>query len=131
MANQYECFKVIYEHARQKEAGDTQAFNSHWIGTVDEQYSCLYQSLESNNFELFKYLVNEVELSHMVTENWTTQRLESTMICPVNKMGNGSTLQHKAAYHGHDLMLYFIQEVGANMNARDEAGNAPLHVATV
>jgi hypothetical protein len=44
------------------------------------------------------------------------------MICPHNKMGNGSTLQHKAAYHGHDLILYFLGELGADMNAQDEAG---------
>ena len=58
----------------------------------------------------------------MVSYNWDTQKLESTMICPHNKMGNGSTLQHKAAYHGHDLILYFLGELGADMNAQDEAG---------
>jgi ankyrin repeat protein len=52
------------------------------------------------------------------------------MICPHNKMSNGSTLQHKAADHGHDLMLYFLGELGANMNSQDEAGQTPLHIAT-
>lgn len=79
--------------------------------------SLAFTKLWKATIDLFKYLVTEVKLSYMVSHNWTNTRLESTMICPHNQMSRGSTLQHKAAYHGYDLMLYFLGELGADTNA--------------
>jgi hypothetical protein len=56
----------------------------------------------------------------MVENNWTTAHLDTTMVHPSDKLGENSTLQHLAAANGLDLMLYFLGESGANVNAADK-----------
>ena len=65
----------------------------------------------------------------MVEDNWTTEHLKSTLVTTSEKLGEKSTLNHLAAANGLDLMLYFLGESGANVNATDKNMNTPLHIA--
>jgi uncharacterized protein len=48
----------------------------------------------------------------------------------VNATNNlGQTALHGAAFNGSDMIIQFLAEKGANLNAKDQAGHTPLHVA--
>lgn len=41
-----------------------------------------------------------------------------------------ASVLHRAAHHGHDLIVRLLLAAGADIQARDVVGNTPLHVAT-
>lgn len=41
-----------------------------------------------------------------------------------------ASVLHRAAHHGHDLIVRLLLAAGADIHARDVVGNTPLHVAT-
>jgi hypothetical protein len=55
----------------------------------------------------------------MVEDNWTTDHLSTTLVTKTEKLGQKSTLTHLAAANGLDLILYFLNESGANVNVTD------------
>ena len=50
-------------------------------------------------------------------------------ISPELKTAEGRTVMHEAAEKGHDLMIYMLAEMGANVNILDNRGFTPLHYA--
>lgn len=50
-------------------------------------------------------------------------------ISPENKTQEGRTALHEAAAKGHDLMIYMLAEMGAQVNMLDNRGFTPLHYA--
>ena len=65
----------------------------------------------NNNLELLRLLVNDLRIS------------------PELKTAEGRTVMHEAAEKGHDLMIYMLAEMGANVNILDNRGFTPLHYA--
>lgn len=72
-------------------------------------------------------MLNDAKLDSMVKEDWTVERLQSTLVN--TSMPPKSTLAHLAAYHGHNLALLTLAESGASPLAIDDIGNTPLHMA--
>lgn len=50
-------------------------------------------------------------------------------ISPEIKTSDGRTVFHEAASKGHDLMIYMLAEMGAQVNILDNRGYTPLHYA--
>ena len=106
-----ECFKLLYKHGV-KQAKSEASFKKSWI--AEEQLDCLFHTIQANNFELLRFLVNDVKID--------LNSIKDKDVCHAI---------HVAAKHGNDLMIYMIGEMGADVNAPDNRGNTPLHVAVL
>jgi len=54
-----ECFKILYKHGV-KQSRSEATFKKSWI--AQEQLDCLFHTVQTNNFELLRFLVNEVKI---------------------------------------------------------------------
>jgi ankyrin repeat protein len=74
----------------------------------------VFKTIETNNFQLLRFLINDVKLN--------LKKLTDK---------EGRTIMHVAAQHGNDLMIYMLGELGADINAPGPGGNTPLHIAVL
>jgi len=110
--NQTDSFKILFHHARKMSTDTLANLVKSWLGDEGVQLDCLYSAIYHGNFELLRFLVNDVGVeAHKLKDD------------------EEKSVLHKAAELGKDLMIYFLGDLGVKVNQADKNGNTPLHLA--
>lgn len=148
--NHPQCFKVLFNHAKKynlkQASGSNKLALSRWANKpTDEKFTCLHFATYHGNQELILVIVEEMGADYHTRNIYGANVLHiasqgdqpaplyyfaKVKTMNINDTDNrDSTPLHWACYSRSEFALSYILAMEVNLEAKDQAGYTPLHLA--